>query len=319
MTSAEATAYLNQLYTGFDDADDTTPLGVTISMAAQDTAFFKNQYCSLFVNPDSGESTGCFNGQADCRMSASLLSNKWMLDSQTGNVASFGHRSVGYVFNQTLVETRWTKCSYVWDGASGNRYNRGCGDGAPGNSCDEGSGSAWFNICPSTGKTCTGGDIEVTRSICSVAGGALPVPPTHDGEAQCVFPGVALNYHSQEEFTAGRDYTREMAKQRLKYNDGHDATGKNLEKNNEVVLDEELLIPDFWEDPVAAIPAFIYTKSNMPISRNHAQMVRDDFCRHQYCEQNGGGLIPLVMVDDQTYHKEGPFVADGEEESAVVV
>merc|ERR1712014_5884 len=105
-----------------------------------------------------------------------------------------------------MVESKWTKCSYIWDGASANRYNRGCGDGAPTNSCEEGSGSAWWNICPSTHKTCSAKDIEVRRSLCNVAGGWMPVPPTHDGHAQCVFPGVALDYHEQSDYAPGQDF-----------------------------------------------------------------------------------------------------------------
>merc|ERR1712224_377707 len=109
-----------------------------------------------------------------------------------------------------------------------------------------------------------------------------------------------------------------MVKQRIKFNDGEDGSGPNIEKNNELVLDEELMIPAYWQNPMEAITAFVYLKSNAVIARSAAKDMRDDFCRVNYCEHNGGGLIPLVMIDDLTYHADGPFVADTEEQTSVV-
>merc|ERR1719328_605296 len=110
--------------------------------------------------------TTCSNGMADCRMSASLINHKMMLSSTTGKISIGLSRSTGYIFNQTLVESTLARCAYIWDGATNNRYNIGCGDGCPGNDCSKGSMSAFFNICPSTGKTCTADDNEVKRAFC---------------------------------------------------------------------------------------------------------------------------------------------------------
>jgi len=162
-------------------------------------------------------------------------------------LASFGGRSAGYVFNQTMVQTKWTKCSYIWDGASFNLMNRGCGDGANSAKCGPNEDNAFNNKCGD--HTCTADDDVVKRSICDVAGGSRPVPKVHASESQCVFPGPAFDFHGQEDFTPGKDYTHLMGEQRMLNNAGTDTEGPNVEKNNEVVLDEELFIPDLWKDP----------------------------------------------------------------------
>jgi hypothetical protein len=301
-------------------------------MAAQELSFTDNLFCSNIDGREfdiNGKQTQCFKGQADCRMSACLISKSWMIDNKTKALTPFGQRAVGYVFNQKKVETAWTKCSYIWDGASANNLNRGCGAGARGgNSCDpKDKSSAFYNQC---GKhTCTADSPDVKRQVCQILGlgefgGTTPVPQTHDGNPQCVFPGVAFDYHGQEGYNPGnKDGTRYMVQQRVKYNSG---TGsklngqpvQNIVLNNEIVLDEELLLPDIWLDPVAAIPAFIYAKSNEVIAKTHAGQMRDQYCEYYHCEANGGGKPPLVMVDDTAYHPEGPFSSSGEESSMVV-
>lgn len=307
LSAARAAEYLNGLYLGFNETDDSSPLGVTISMAAQVDTFYGNIFCSSFANPHNA--TGCYEGQAECRMSASLYSHAWDIDKTTHKTLLGLGRAVGYVFNQTMVETTWGKCSFIWDGASGNRYNRGCGDGAPGTKCDNVTkASAFYNICPSTNKTCTASDDEVKRALCSQYGGVHPIPPTHGGHAQCVFPGPALNYHQQDEYKPGENKLRDMAKARIKYNSGSDKEGPNIEKWNEIVLDEYLLLPDIWYDPARAIPAFVYTKSQLPISKRNAEAMRDEFCT-----VNGVEKIPVVEIDDTVYRPEGPFQPPEEE------
>lgn len=305
MSTEAAVSYLNTMYTSFDPDDDSTDLGLTVSMAANDTSFFGNMFCSEWGDRPGGR-TGCSQGRTDCRMSASLLSHRWMIDATT-KVPTVGlSRLVGYVFNQTMVESKWARCSFIWDGATNNRYNRGCGDGAPGDKCDS-NGEAFYNICPSTKKTCTEKDEEVQRALCKPWGGA-EVPETHDGHVQCIFPGAAIDYRKQEGYKPGKDFTREMAKKRIALNNGKDKEGPNIEKWNEVVLDDTLLIEDLWWDPAVAIPAFIYTKSKLPESRQHAQQMRDEFCEYYHVDK-----IPLVEVDDLQYNEKGPFTAPTDE------
>jgi hypothetical protein len=335
MSSTAAAAYLNKLYLSKFNQSDTASLGVTISMAAQNRNFNENLFCSKINGAPfyiEGKQTKCFNGQADCRMSACVINKQWMVNNKTKALTPFGKRAVGYVFNQTLVESKWTKCSYIWDGASANNYNRGCGAGAAGgNSCEKDSGNAFENICPDSKKTCTAESTDVRRAVCqtpslSAFGGTTPVPMTHDGQTQCVFPGAAFDFHGQSDYKPGEDHTRDMVQYRLQYNSGKGSKiagvdVQNIELNNEVVLDEELLIPDLWEDPVAAIPVFIYAKSNEVIAKQEAGQMRDRFCTYYHCSENGGGRIPLVMVDDTSYQANGPFSAlsSEDEDSSMMV
>lgn len=319
LTEAEAVKYLNEQYLSFDEKDDQSKLGVFIYMASKPDSFYNNIFCSPIPNPIQG-TTKCYKGGADCRLSTSLYSHKWLYNKTTKTpMVGFG-RPVGFIFNETMVETRWAKCAYIWDGASDNKYNRGCGDGAPGADCKV-KGTAWDNICPSTKKTCTGDSLEVTRALCKKYGGVHPVPPTHDAQPACLYPAVALDYHGQvsaDQWTGGSTTSklREMAKDRILYNDGSDATGPNVEKWNEIVLDEQLVLSDILLDPAAAVPAFLYAKSLAPDSRKHAMDARDEFCKANKVV----GSIPVVMANDMNPKDGKPFEVDtGYETSEAVV
>lgn len=146
-------------------------------MASQPSFFHKNIYCSEIKNPVLG-TYGCNLGRTDCRMSASSY-NHQMLINKTSNVTLLGlGRGKGIVFNQTKVEASWGRCSYIWDGASDRKCNIGCGMGAPGDKCDN-NGEAYYNICPSTKKTCKAKDVEVVGGFCmGYLGGQVPIPPT---------------------------------------------------------------------------------------------------------------------------------------------
>jgi len=311
MTQAEAVEYLNKLYTGWDENDDSTPLGVTISMAAQVDTFYGNIFCSTHENPKGD--TKCWNGGADCRLSASLYNNKMILDAKTGKSLLGLGRSTGFVIDQTRVETDFGKCAFLWDGATNNKYNRGCGDGAPTNDCDN-TASAFHNICPSTKKVCTSADDEVKRGLCKPYGGLFNIPEIEVGRPACAFPGPALNYFGQKDFTPGQSALRDMAKSRVQYSNGTDDKGPNVEKWNEIVVDEKLMLPEIWEDPAKIIPAFIYTKSGLPLSYTNAEKMRDEFCA-----ENHVNPIPLVEVDDTEYRAEGPFTLPSVEQSFVEV
>lgn len=318
LSSADAAKYLNELYLGFDAKDNTSLLGVTASMAADVNSFFGNIFCSQFADRPGGRSK-CFKGQADCRLSASLYSHAWGYDPKTKKTLMGLSRQIGYAFNQSMVESRWAKCSYIWDGASMNKYNRGCGEGAPGATCEEDVYSAYRDICKSTNKICTASDPEVKLAACKqYPGGRDPVPLAHDKGAQCYFPGPSLNYHDQNSFEPNKDDVknmRDMATLRVQYNEGKDTQGvSNYVAWNEVVLDELLLLPDMWYDPAPVLTAFLYTKGGLPISKNLATQVRDDFCKFYKISD-----IPLVMVDDTADSQTGIFLADTSDASTMVV
>merc|ERR1712048_412873 len=103
---------------------------------------------------------------------SAMVQNKHLPLSTDGKMLTMSDRDVGVVFRQELVEKYYGKCAFVYDGASNNRYNFGCGNLATADhiKCNN-TYSPWANICPSTDKPCTGSDTEVTSGSCDQAGG----------------------------------------------------------------------------------------------------------------------------------------------------
>lgn len=272
MSVAEAVKYYNKLYfayafnstTNSTPKNDTSPLGITISFAATRDSFSENLYCSMQMG------TGCFKGQADCRMSAAIFN--WKMISQDYKWASTMGRDTGYIFNETMVENLYGKCFWVYDGATGNNYNGGCGRGADGGIDCNNSHSAYHNICKSTGKTCTAKDEEVKIAGCKPWGEAeRPVhgnanPPA---DKPCFFPGPALNYPVMDQPNMLREMVNYRVQMELKTNDWVDW--------NEVVIDERILVPEIWKDPASAIPAFVMTKQGGGISLDAAKKMQKEF------------------------------------------
>lgn len=232
--------WLNSLYKGFDENDDNSPVGVTISMQNEWAL-----YCS-----DVG--AGCFEGHVDCRFSASLFNHKVILDRAKNSIKLTMDRLVGIVFNPYLVETKFGKCSYMFDGASFNRYNGACGCSSTVTDCDDPT-SAFGDVCPSTNKKCELQDEEVAQCSC-----ANMEEPTQSDVEQCYFTGAAMDRQSVNHDI---DQTRDMIKARLRHQDGTDSNDR-LEYWNEVVIDEHLMIEELNNDPTFVLPAFIYKKGD---------------------------------------------------------
>jgi len=273
---------MNALYQGFDANDDTSPLGVTISM--QNTF---ELFCS-----ELGSS--CYQGHADCRFSASLYNDEMMLNRKTNGIQITMDRVAGVVFNQSMVEQSIGKCSYMFDGASFNRYN-GAGGGAAATTDCEDPASAFGNVCPSTGKQCTVKDSEVTRCSCE----SMQEPSLSD-VPQCYWQGAGFEH---TDVRASADQTRKMVKARLRHQDGKDSNDR-LEYWNEVVIDEHLLIEQLNRDPVPVIPAFIYVKGDAA-GIDFARKMRDDY-KQQF---DVTADIPLIAVDTtkSANSVDGPF------------
>lgn len=221
-------------------------------------------------------------------------------------------RTNAFVFNASMVEARWAKCAYLWDGATNNKFFRGCGTGATG-CCEEGCGSAFHNICPSTGKPCTADSVEVKEGACRQFGGNYDAPETHGGDYQCYYPGTAIKYHEQApagewEGNVSDSKLREMCKDRVKYNSGRDQESWNLRKHNEVVLDELLLLEDIRRDPAAAIPAVLYTTKGGTLARDAAIKMRDEIGK--YTGLDDLGKIPVVGIYN-LHPRPNPFYVEG--------
>lgn len=235
----------------------------------------------------------CFNGHADCRLSASVYNHRVMTSRATGGIKIAMNRVAGVVVNQTRVEASLSKCSYMFDGASFNRYHNACGCGSLTTDCNDPT-SAFGNVCPSSGKTCSPSDKEV--SSCSCAN--MPIPDRSD-HPQCYFHGPAFDVGAENQL-------RTMLKERVSRQDGSDSHDR-LEYWNEVVIDENILIEQLAVDPAPVIPAFTYVKSN-PAGLTYARRMRDYFVEHYSVP----GETPLIAIDDvmSMTNGEGPFSAE---------
>jgi len=258
---------------------------------------------------------------------------------------------------------RYAKCSYIFDGATNNKYNNGCGRGAPANplppappleavyatkcgtnpnlqypdtcfdpsqyNCDASVSkqTAFFNMCGynganisdvNSGHTCTVADVEVTEDICEGVGGTVPVPSTHGGMRQCIFPGAAMNFHGQDDWqpVANNEANlRTMVKQRILNNGGTSNEGgtntnvPNIELWNEVVVDARTIVEDMYTDPAGVVEAFIFGNAKNEGARtnalNYARAMQKEYCdKNEAAAQN---CPPILEVDDNADVNVGPF------------
>jgi len=234
-----------------------------------------------------------------------LCNHKVVLQADKPNRIKLGlDRAVGVILDQTKVETSFGKCAYIFDGADFNNYNSGCGDSVFNQDCASGK-TAFDNICPSTGKTCTADDVEVHRRMCTPDGPAAV--PSKGVDGQCYFSMPALDWPR-----SGRpNHLRDMAKARAARQVGSDAQGPLIEQWNEVVIDNHMLIPDLRKDPASVITAFIYKKSH-PYGKSWVTGLRDKFSKDYNVDVD---KIPIVGVDDTVDFTTtgGPFFADEED------
>jgi hypothetical protein len=301
MTSEAAAAYLNGLYFGYKfpivPGDTESPLGVTMSFAGDPSSFSANLYCKPQMLK-----TDCYGGRADCRMSAAILN--WKMINNDYTFVPVMKRQVAYVFHPDMVEKVAGKCFYPFDGSDFYRINQGCGEQLSASADCSDKKSAFWNICPSNGgEVCKGSETEVTNRMCKPDG---PVtPPETKTQTTCFFRGVALAKDSP-----GKSDLRAMVNHRMEMELKHG----DYATWNEVVLDNQLLIPAIWKDPAAAIPAFLVTKSSGNGGLGIAKAMQKEF--HEYFKFED--TIPIVQVNDvdkfcsnedcgQVANRHGPF------------
>lgn len=299
LSPEDTVKYLNDFYTGFNESDPKSPLGVTITMTSNPNTFYGNIYCSTFNNPNGN--TSCHKGFADCRLSASLYNHKMIVNTADHKIVLGLQKTTGYVINQSRVEAYLSKCSYIWDGASQNRLNRGCGNvpaiGLAALNCSNPQ-CAFYNYCPSTKQTCSLNATEVHGSLCQAYGGPLPIP-SYPQMPACMFPGPSIDWHEQANYKPQMSYLRDMVKARATKN-------FMLDQWNEVVIDETLMLRDISQssaDAAQVVTAFVYAKSGLPASKNSAENMRDEYCKINKVTPP----IPVVEIDDVTFQPNGPF------------
>jgi hypothetical protein len=255
-------------------------------------------------------------------MSGAVLNHKVMVQRHQGQYGNETHvvplmnRPIGYVFNQSLVENYFGKCTYLFDGAASFNVNQGCGASAPPpNSCDS-ERAAFHDMCTSDdGKTfhhCIATDPEVVSRKCTCESCDVPNgvhPPQFKTDETCYYemPALIVPYDEPESFIpSGTNHLRDAMKQRVL---SDEQTNQNQEWN-EVIIDNRLLIPQIKSDPTHTIVAFFYV-SGGSVSDEVAQLMattmRDQF--QQAYGVNGVGDIPVVELDARNDFRMsgGPF------------
>jgi hypothetical protein len=330
LTAEEAVQLLNQMYMGFNESNDTSPLGVTISFAGDSTSFHGNIFCEGYA-PDN---TSCYKGGSDCGMSSACINHKVMIEQQNSGskVAPLMNRAVGYVFNQTMVETYLGKCTYLYDGANSLNVNSRCGASAHGEAdCDD-PHAAFYNMCTdddptdphASYHTCTKEDPEITGMMCKCESChpqyGTKDPPRQKADQTCFYemPALIVPADGPNSFIPSTtNHLRDAMKQRV---EGDKQTNQQREWN-EVVLDEKLLIPQFHYDPTHTILAFVYVAgSSVPAeqAQSFANAMRDDF--QSIYQVSGVSDIPVIELNamDDFTQTGGPFKLAASQHRVVV-
>lgn len=279
---------MNDMYTGYSPDDTSSPLGVTIQMH-QDFVF----YCDM----------GCFNGNADCRVSTTIYNHRVLVVQETNTIAipTVNSAGSGMFFNQTAIQTKLAKCSYQFDGATFNRLNGGCGCGAGAMTCNDPS-SAYSNIDQESGGPATGTSPHVTRCSCE---DPRHFDATHTNQEQCYWKGPSFYMPDG----TSEDGTRKMLAQRVSNSEGVDdlGHGKIRVKNeywNEIVLDGHKLLEELQRDAVGTIPAMVYVKGSA-----HGKEQAVAMAVAMQSQYNLPAPVPVIAIDlEKDVRTGGPFV-----------
>jgi hypothetical protein len=222
-------------------------------------------------------------------------------------------RAVGVVFNSTLTENYFGKCTFLYDGASSLNVNLGCGSSAPVPASCDNPNSAYFNMCTADGGEtyhhCIASDPAIQNKMCkcescSPAYGVIN-PPRFKADQTCFYemPALIVPHEDPGNFTpSSTNHLRDAMKQRVL---GDENTGQTQEWN-EVVIDERLLIPQIKSDPAHTIVAFVYVNGAWmwdQQAKQYATSMRDQF------QETYGGDIPLLQLDavNDFTQSGGPF------------
>jgi len=307
----------------FNETDDTTKLGVTISFAGQTDSFLDNVYCSGYVD------TECFQGLNDCRMSAAMINHKIMIQNQDAGwkVVPLMNRAVAYIFNQSLTENYFGKCAFLYDGSDSYNVNVGCGQTAPIPQDCSNPNAAFYDMCTSDGGStyhhCIATDPEVVDrkckcETCDPVYGAVD-PPKYKSDETCFYemPALIVDPDNPRDFTpSNTNHLRDSIKQRVA---SDNSTGQHNEWN-EVVIDERLLLSEIQRDPTHTIVAFIYVdgvQTGVETAQQMATSMRDKF--QETYRVTGVPDIPVIKLDARNDFtlSDGPFKLTSQNRVAV--
>jgi hypothetical protein len=229
-----------------------------------------------------------------------------MMISEDSKLVMTMGRSVGIVYNQTSIESRMGKCSYMYDGATFGRVNHGCGCAAKHKDCgtpDSPYNNQDCDIVDGGYKNCKNNtnkspDVETCWCYSQSLDPSTPKPAdATTTDQQCFFSGPALYP------PAGMldNELHKMVKERL-YNQANPPTeelpGTNgtirrkAEYWNEVVVEGEELRNLLEANPRHAYAAFVYIKGSGPAAQTQAlQLQQDTF------QAYGGELVPVLEID----------------------
>jgi len=251
-------------------------------------------------------------------MSAALINHRIMVqaDGDGWRVVPLMQRSVGYIFNQSLSEDYFGKCSFLYDGADSYNVNLGCGNTATNPHECSNPNSAYYNMCTADGGDtyhhCTATDTEVVSKkckceTCSPVYGTVD-PPRFKSDEACYYemPALIVDHDNPSDFTPSKtNHLRESIRQRVTSDDG---TGQRQEWN-EVVIDERLLLPQIQRDPTHTIVAFVYVDGAGDQSAlQEATSMRDKF--QETYSVSGVPDIPVIKLDARNDFTQsgGPFM-----------
>jgi len=230
-------------------------------------------------------------------------------------------RYAGIVFNQTTIEAAAGKCVYLYDGATFNRVNRGCGCAARHNGCGQ-EGAYWNqdcdygdpvnhqNIRPETCHNNTETSPDVDECWCKSDN--LRVPRPEDAKTidqQCFFRagGLYPSHPLQPEFHefVGARIANQETNGGIEEVHGLDDVRYKQEYWNEVVVDGEVL-GNLLRNPnvtnTHAVSAFLYVEGIGDGKQKAVQMQKQAF--HDY----GYPIIPIVAFDTSVDVRcSGPF------------
>lgn len=214
-------AELNALFTAWDPDNDTSPLGLLLSLGSP-------------LNTPCNECDSA-HAASDCRVSTALLNHKVSVPGrnmlfQLGNIG-------GFVYWPETVAPM-IMCSYGMDGATDGRANHGCGceiSSACGGHAAE-CPSACENYNPQTGGPFARNSSMLTSCHCT---------PGEGLDQHCFWEGPSFYYGE------GTDELRSMVKQR------YESMDKAATAWNEVVVSSVAHDRSLKQDAAGLIAAFV--------------------------------------------------------------